>query len=202
MCATPSRRTGSLAQQLLHVLGVCGCERHVVRQAAGLGARLVLKVVSPVSATAHHLAGAGETEPLLGAAVRLHLRHVAASLVPRALPRVLCPPADHMVRRAHLRSPAAGPSALGLGALGLGGAGLAVPPAGGPGFGAAGLAVPPADGPGLGDAGLAVPPADGPGLGDADLAVPPADGPGLGDADLAVPPADGPGLDGADLSVP
>src|SRR5215470_7544106 len=81
MCSTPSRRTGSLAQQLLHVLQVGRCERHVVSQAAGFGARLVLKVVGAVRPPAHHLSGAGDAEPLFRAAVRLHFRHVAASLV-------------------------------------------------------------------------------------------------------------------------
>src|ERR1022692_1301030 len=105
MCSTPLRRTGSLAQQLLHLLGVSRCERHVARQAAGRRARLVLKVVGAVCPAAYHLAGAREAEPLLGTAMRLHLRHVAASLVPSVpAARVLCPPADQNVRRAHLRS--------------------------------------------------------------------------------------------------
>src|SRR5229473_257077 len=103
MCSTPSRRTGSLAQQLLHVLRVGRRERHVVRQAAGLGARLMLKVMGSVGAAAHYLAGAREAEPLLGTAVCLHLRHVAASLVPGApAARVLCPPADHALSGGHI----------------------------------------------------------------------------------------------------
>src|SRR5713101_7932282 len=93
MCSTPSRRTGSLAQQLLHVLRVGRRERHVVRQAASLGARLVLKVMGSVRPAAHDLARPGNAESLLRAAVGLHFRHVAASLVPR-LPaaRVLASP--------------------------------------------------------------------------------------------------------------
>src|SRR5258708_21129803 len=66
-----------------------------MRQAAGLRARLVLQVVGTIGATAHDFSGRGEPEPLLGAAVCLHLRHVAASLVPGVLTaRVLSRPAD------------------------------------------------------------------------------------------------------------
>src|SRR5260370_39051604 len=77
-----------------------------MRQAAGLRARLVLQVVGTIGATAHDFSGRGEPEPLLGAAVGLHLRHVAASLVPGVLTaRVLSRPPTMGVRRARLRSP-------------------------------------------------------------------------------------------------
>src|SRR5260221_5439988 len=66
------------------------------RQATGFGAWLVLKVMGAIGAAAHDFPGCREAEPLLGAAVRLHLRHVAASLVPGVLvARVLSRPADN-----------------------------------------------------------------------------------------------------------
>src|SRR5258707_14798931 len=42
ICSTPSRRTGSLAQQLLHVLGIGGGKRHIVCPAPGVGGWLVV----------------------------------------------------------------------------------------------------------------------------------------------------------------
>src|SRR5215469_3932642 len=76
------KRAGSLAQQSLHLLGVRGRQRHLILEAAGPRARLVLKVVLAVGPAAHDLAGAGQPESLTGTAMRLHLRHVAVVSVP------------------------------------------------------------------------------------------------------------------------
>src|SRR5258708_12052971 len=65
MCSTPSRRTGSLAQQLLHGLQVGGRDGDLVSKATGPRARLVLKQVLPIRPAAHDLAGTGNPESLL-----------------------------------------------------------------------------------------------------------------------------------------
>src|SRR5208282_5602732 len=70
-------RAGSLAQQSLHLLQVSGRNQHLVLEAAGSRARLVLEQVVAVGPAAHDLAGTGQPEALAGTAVRLHLRHVA-----------------------------------------------------------------------------------------------------------------------------
>src|SRR5262249_8483081 len=75
MCSTPSRQTGSLAQQLLGVLQVGGRYGDLVIQAPGPRAWLVLKVVLSIRPAAHDLACSGDPQPFLSTAVRLHLRH-------------------------------------------------------------------------------------------------------------------------------
>src|SRR3954452_24531967 len=66
---------GSLAEELLGLLGVRLGELDVVRDGTHLLARLVLEQVATAGLLAHDLAGAGEAETLLRTAVRLHLRH-------------------------------------------------------------------------------------------------------------------------------
>src|SRR6516165_4708945 len=87
------KRAGSLTQQSFHLLQVRRRDRHLVLQAAGSRARLVLEVVCAVGPAAHDLAGTGQPETLAGTAVRLHLRHVAVVSVhgvPRAGPSGAC----------------------------------------------------------------------------------------------------------------
>src|SRR5262252_137057 len=154
MCSTPLRRAGSLAQQLLHRLQVGRGQRHLVGQTAGSGAWLVLKVVLAVGPAADDLAGASQPEPLLGPAVRLHLRHVAASLVSGVLGARVPVPAAATSRAGALIRPrrlphelrwyqlwpgftAAGLGLAALGAVGLGAAGRGAAVRGGAGLGGA-----------------------------------------------------------------
>src|ERR1700691_3373809 len=76
------KRAGLLAQQFLDPLGVGRHERHLVLEAAGPRARLVLEVVGAVGPGAHELSGAGKPGALAGTSVSLHLRHVAVVSVP------------------------------------------------------------------------------------------------------------------------
>src|SRR5690606_13393609 len=79
----PSRRVsadGSLAEQLLDLGGVRGGNDLVAREAAREAARLALEQVATARLLAHDLAGPGDPEPLLGAGVRLVLRHWRALL--------------------------------------------------------------------------------------------------------------------------
>src|SRR5450830_352149 len=66
-----------LTEKLLDLLGLGLGQLHVVRDRAGLLRGLVLEQVSTTGLLTHDLAGAGEAEALLGAAVGLHLRHGA-----------------------------------------------------------------------------------------------------------------------------
>src|SRR5690606_17870560 len=79
----PSRRVsadGSLAEQLLDLGGVRGGNDLVAREAAREAARLALEQVATARLLTHDLAGPGDPEPLLGAGVRLVLRHWRALL--------------------------------------------------------------------------------------------------------------------------
>src|SRR4051795_11193764 len=78
-------RTGSLAEQPLDPLDVGGRGDDVLGQPARLARGLLLELVDVVGLLAHDLALAGDAEPLLGAAVGLHLRHGSRS--PRRLVR-------------------------------------------------------------------------------------------------------------------
>src|SRR3954447_26545973 len=71
------RGFGSLAEELLDLLGVRLGHLDVVRDGTHLLARLVLEQVSTAGLLAHDLASAGQAETLLRTAVRLHLRHGA-----------------------------------------------------------------------------------------------------------------------------
>src|SRR5690606_36956908 len=70
---------GLLAQELLDDLGVLLRQHHVLAEPAGHARRLVLEVVAHARALLHHLAGAGDPEPLLGTGVRLLLGHYCSS---------------------------------------------------------------------------------------------------------------------------
>src|SRR5580658_7670679 len=63
------KRAGLLAQQFLDPLGIGRRERHLVLEAPGPRARLVLEVVGAIGPAAHDLAGAGKPEALAGTAV-------------------------------------------------------------------------------------------------------------------------------------
>src|SRR6185437_12814239 len=66
-----TRRTGLLAQQLLYLLQVGRRQGHFRVQPPGPRGRLVLIVVLWIRPAPHDLAGSGDPEPLLGAAMRL-----------------------------------------------------------------------------------------------------------------------------------
>src|SRR5580692_1839088 len=63
------KRAGLLAQQFLDPLGIGRRERHLVLEAPGPRARLVLEVVGAIGPAAHDLAGAGKPEALAGPGV-------------------------------------------------------------------------------------------------------------------------------------
>src|ERR1700761_3637225 len=68
---------GLLTQQLLDLADVVPGDGPFPREPARHAGRLVLEQVVLAGPAAHHLAGTGQLEALRGAAVGLHLRHVA-----------------------------------------------------------------------------------------------------------------------------
>src|SRR5690349_13881832 len=63
----------SAPEQPVDLLGIALGQGDVEGETSGAGGRLVLEEVAAVRLLTHELAGAGDPEPLLGAAVRLHL---------------------------------------------------------------------------------------------------------------------------------
>src|SRR5215468_3824303 len=78
--STPWRRARLLRQQLLDLLDVRRGDRHIPSQPPRNPRRLVLEQVPAVCATAQHLSGTSQPEPLTRSAVRLHLGHVRRRL--------------------------------------------------------------------------------------------------------------------------
>src|SRR5262249_11679436 len=78
--STRLRRAGLLRPPLLDVLDVRRGDRHIPSQPPGDPRRLVLEQVPAVCATAQHLSGTSQPEPLTRSAVRLHLGHVRRRL--------------------------------------------------------------------------------------------------------------------------
>src|SRR6478735_1226075 len=113
---------GSLAEELLGLLGVRLGELDVVRDGTHLLARLVLEQVATAGLLAHDLAGAGEAETLLRTAVRLHLRHGgrSPSCCVRQWAHVVCRAGGSRLRRVTARRSLGGGGGLvGLRGLGL-----------------------------------------------------------------------------------
>src|SRR5260221_8118908 len=77
ICSTPSRRTGSLPQQLLHALGVGGPKHLIGHKATGLRALLVLQAVGTIGAAANDFSRWPEARPRFCSTLALRLLHLA-----------------------------------------------------------------------------------------------------------------------------
>src|SRR6516225_2490362 len=108
--STPWRQAGLLCQQLLDLLDVRRGDRHFPSQPPGDPGRLVLEQVPAVRATAQHLSGTSQPEPLSRSAVRLHLWHVAVDSISIVLLASGAPLRGALWARRKLPLPGVGPA--------------------------------------------------------------------------------------------